>query len=70
VRVHLAREHAPKLEQLELLRHTLDLTDYVAERVRVLFLARELVELVGLIERLLDAIQRGDDGLELGSLAA
>ena len=47
-----------------------DLADDVAERARVLFLARELVELAGFVERLLDAVQRRDDGLELGALAA
>ena len=31
---------------------------------------RELVELAGFVERLLDAVQRRDDGLELGALAA
>ena len=36
----------------------------------VLLFARELVELAGFVERLLDAVQRRDDGLELGALAA
>jgi hypothetical protein len=46
------------------------LADDVVERARVLLRGRELVELTGLVERLLDAIQRGDDGLELGALAS
>jgi phosphate uptake regulator len=70
VRIHLAREHAAELEQLELLREVFDLADEIVERARVFFLARELVELAGLVERLLDAVQRGDDGLELRALAA
>jgi hypothetical protein len=69
VRVHLAREHAAELEQLELFRQVLDLADDVAERARVFFLASELVQLAGLVERLLDAVQRRDDGFELGALA-
>ena len=70
VRVHLAREHAAELEHLELFRQVLDLTDDIVERARVFFLARELVELAGLVERLLDAVQRPDDGFELGALSA
>jgi hypothetical protein len=46
------------------------LADDVVERARVLLRGRELVELTGLVERLLDAIQRRDDGLELGALAS
>jgi hypothetical protein len=53
-----------------LLRQVLDLTRQVAERALVLFLTRELVQLAGLVERFLDAIQRRDDGFELGALAA
>jgi hypothetical protein len=70
VGVHLAREHAAELEHLELLRQALDLPDEIAERAFVLFLARELVQLAGLVERLLDAAQRRDDAFELGALAA
>jgi hypothetical protein len=70
VRVHLAREHAAELEYLELLRQVLDLAYDVAEGAGVVFLARELVQLAGFVERLLDAVQRSDDGFELGALAA
>jgi hypothetical protein len=70
VRVHLAREHAAELEHLELFRQVLDLADDVAERVGIIFLARELVKLARLVERSLDAVQRGNDGVELGALAA
>jgi hypothetical protein len=35
-----------------------------------LLLARELVQLAGLVQGLRNAVQRGDDGLELGALAA
>jgi hypothetical protein len=35
-----------------------------------LLLGRELVKLAGLIQRLLDALQRRDDRLELGTLSA
>jgi hypothetical protein len=70
VRVHLAREHAAELEHLELFRQVLDLADDVAERAGVFFLARELVQLAGLVERLLDSAQRRNDGLELGTLSA
>jgi hypothetical protein len=44
--------------------------DNVVEGVGVFFLARQLVELGGLVERLLDAVQRRNDGFELGALAA
>jgi hypothetical protein len=70
VRVHLAREHAAKLENLDFPGHTLDGIDDVLESAVVLFLGRQLAELAGLVERLLDAIQSGDDSLELGALAA
>jgi hypothetical protein len=70
VRVHFAREHAAELEHLELLRQVLDLPHDVAERARVVFLARKLVQLAGFVERLLDAVQSCDDGFELGALAA
>jgi hypothetical protein len=46
------------------------LADDVVERARVLLFARELVEPRGLVERLLDAFQRRDDGFELGALLA
>jgi hypothetical protein len=69
VRVHLAGEHAPELEHLELLRHALDLPYDVAESARVLLFARELVQLAGFIERFFDAIEGRDDGFELGALA-
>jgi hypothetical protein len=45
------------------------LADDVVERARILLFARELVELTGLVERFRDAVQRRNDGLELGSLA-
>jgi hypothetical protein len=70
VRVHLAREHALELEQLELLGDALDLADDVGERARVLLFARELLELVGFVERFRDAVESGDYGFELGALAA
>jgi hypothetical protein len=70
VRVHLAGEHAAELEHLELFRQVRDLADDVAERVGIIFLARELVKLARLVERPLDAVQRGNDGFELGALAA
>jgi hypothetical protein len=69
VRVHLARKHAAELEHLELFREVFDLADDVAERARVFFLAGKLVQLAGFVERLLDAVQRRDDGFELGALA-
>jgi hypothetical protein len=70
VRVHLPREHAAELEYLELLRQVRDLAHDIAERAGVFFLARELVQLASLVERLLDAVQSSDDGFELGALAA
>jgi len=70
VRVHLAREHAAELEQLELLREARDLPGEIAERALVLFLACEVVQLAGLVERLLDAVQGRDDAFELCALAA
>jgi len=42
----------------------------VGQSARVLFFASELVQLAGLVERLGDAVQRRDDSLELGALAA
>jgi hypothetical protein len=70
VRVHLAREHAPELEDLDRLGLALDQIDDVLEGARVLFLGGQLVQLAGLVERLLDAVQRSDDSFELGALAA
>jgi hypothetical protein len=69
VRVHLAREHAPELEHFELLRHACHLADDVRQRAGVLLFARELVQLGGFVERLLDFVQSRDDALELGALA-
>jgi hypothetical protein len=46
------------------------LANDVAERAGIVFLARELVQLARFVERLLDAAQSGDDGFELGALAA
>jgi hypothetical protein len=46
------------------------LPDDVTERACVLFLAREIVKLAGFVEGLIDAVQRRDDGFELGALAA
>jgi len=48
----------------------LDLPHDVGERALVLLCARELVELVGFVERFRDAIESSDDGLELCALAA
>jgi hypothetical protein len=45
------------------------LTDDVGERACVRFFARELVELVGLVERFRNAVESGDDGRKLGALA-
>jgi hypothetical protein len=70
VRVHLAREHAAELEGLDLLGLALDEIDDVLESALVLLLGGELVQLAGLIEGLLDAIQRRDDAVELGALLA
>jgi hypothetical protein len=70
VRVHRTREHALELEPLELARDTLDLTDQIRERRRVALLARELVQLGGFLERLADAPERADDGLERCALAS
>jgi hypothetical protein len=69
VRVHLAGEHSPELEHLELFRHALDLAYDVAEGTRVLLFAREVVQLAGFVEQFFDALQRRDDGFELGALA-
>ncbi len=69
VRVHLAREHAPKLECSDVGRDAVHLADQVREQGRVVFLARERVQLLGFAERLVDAAQRADDGLELRALA-
>jgi hypothetical protein len=44
--------------------------DDVLDGALVLRLDRELVQLAGFVERLLDAVQRRDDGFELGALAA
>jgi hypothetical protein len=38
------------------------LTGDVAERARVLFFAREVVQLPGLVQRFLDAVKSSDDG--------
>jgi hypothetical protein len=46
------------------------LTHDVAEGALVLFFAGEIVELGRLVQRLRDAVQRRDDDLELGTLAA
>jgi hypothetical protein len=70
MRVHLAREHAPELEDLELLRDAFDELDDVREGVGILLLARELVQLASFVERLPDLVQRRNDGLELGPLAS
>jgi hypothetical protein len=69
VRVHLAREHAPKLEHLELLRDAFDELDDVRESVGILLRARQLVQLGSFVERLPDLVQRRNDGLEVGPLA-
>jgi hypothetical protein len=46
------------------------LANHVGEGACVLLLAGELVELRGFVERLIDAVQRRDDGFELGAFAA
>jgi hypothetical protein len=69
VRVHLAGEHPAELERLDLPRDAFHLTDHVVQRALVGFLARELRELRGLIERPVDATQRSDNAFELGALA-
>jgi hypothetical protein len=68
VRVHLAGEHPAELERLDLSGQALYLTDDVLQRALVGFLARELRELRGLVERLVDAAERRDDGFELRAL--
>jgi hypothetical protein len=67
--IHLAGEHAAELERLDLPRDALHLTDHVAQRALVGFLAGELRELRSFVERLVDATQRPDDGFELRALA-
>jgi hypothetical protein len=69
VRVHLAGEHAAELERFDLPRDTLHLTDHVVQRALVGFLAGELGELGGLVERPVDAAERRDDCFELGAFA-
>jgi hypothetical protein len=55
VRVHLAGEHAPELERLDLPRDALHLTDHVLQRALVGFLACELCKLGRFVQRLVDA---------------
>jgi hypothetical protein len=69
VRIHLAREHPAELERLDLPRDAFHLTDHVVQRALVGFLASELRELGGLVERPVDAAQRRNDGLELRAFA-
>jgi hypothetical protein len=69
VRVHLAGKHAAELERLDLAGDTVHLTDDIVQRAFVGFLARELGELRGFVERPVDAPERGDDGFELCALA-
>ena len=69
VRVHLAGEHPPKFEPRDLGSDAVHLADQVGEQRRIVFLARERLQLRGLAERLVDAAQRTDDGFELGALA-
>jgi hypothetical protein len=69
VRIHLAGEHPRELEVLELLRDTLYLADDVSKRALVLLFGRELVQPRGLVESLVDAAERVDDGLERRALA-
>jgi len=45
------------------------LADEIRKRALVLLLARELVQLARFVERLVDAREVTDDGLELGALA-
>jgi hypothetical protein len=54
---------------LELLRDTLYLADDVSKRALVLLFGRELVQPRGLVESLVDAAERVDDGLERRALA-
>jgi hypothetical protein len=70
VSIHLAGEHPAELEGLDLLRDALDLTDDVVQGAVVRLFAGELRELGGFVERLVDAAERRNDGLELGALAA
>jgi hypothetical protein len=67
--VHLAGEHAAELERLDLSLDALHLTDHVVQRALVGFLARQRGELRGFVERLVDAAQRPDDGVELRAFA-
>jgi len=69
VRIHLAGEHAAELERLDLACDALHLTDDVVQRAVVGFLASELGELGGFVERLVDAAKRCDDGFQLAALA-
>jgi len=68
--VHLAGEHPAEFESRDLLLEALHLADDVVQRALVGFLARELGEFRGFVERAVDAPQRADDGFELGALAA
>jgi hypothetical protein len=69
VRIHLAGEHAAEFERLDVSLDALYLTDHVVQRALVGFLARELGQLRGFVERLVDATQRPNDSFELGALA-
>jgi hypothetical protein len=54
VRIHFAGEHAAELERLDLSLDALHLTDHVVQRAHVGFVASELRELGGFVERLVD----------------
>jgi hypothetical protein len=54
VRVHLAGEHPPELEPRDLGRDAVDLADQIGEQRGVPLPARELAQLLGLDERLVD----------------
>jgi hypothetical protein len=67
--IHLAGEHAAELERLDLSLDAQHLADHVVQRALVGFLARELGQLRGFVERLVDAAERPDDGFELRAFA-
>ncbi len=70
VRVHLAREHAPELELVDLLAHAFDVGLDGARRRLVLFALGQLEQLAGLAEARAQLVEHVDDALELGAFAA
>jgi hypothetical protein len=70
VRVHLAREHALEFELLHL---GIDVAEVGLDRARgalVVLAFREIEQLAGFGQPLAQLVERGDDGVELGALAA